>query len=96
MNLVAGSAGDRVFGVAALQAPNVRWLIQVAREADAIDGCGGELRRVADLGGIRRVDVFLAGAVAGLACMSCRTPLLLGVDQVVRAFGDAFGDVFVA
>src|SRR5579863_3364583 len=38
VNLMTGGAGDRVFGVAALQTPHLRGSIQVAGEADLVRG----------------------------------------------------------
>ena len=48
MDFVTSRAGDRVFGMAALQAPDVCRLVEVASETNAIGGCGRELRWIAD------------------------------------------------
>ena len=96
VDCVARCARDRVFGVAALQASNVGRLVQMATEANAICRGGSELRRVADGRRIPRLGVFLAGAVAGLAGMSCRTPFLVCIDQMVRTLREGSCNVFVA
>jgi len=96
VDFVARGACDRIFGVAALQTSDVGGLVQVTTEANAIRGRGRQLRGVADGGGVRRIGVLLAGAVAGLAGMSGRTPLLIRLEQMVRALREGSCDVFVA
>jgi hypothetical protein len=85
MDFVASRAGNRVFGMAAAQVPDQRWLTEVAGETNGIDCRGRQLRRVADCGWIRRFGVSLAGAVAGLAGSPVPTKLLVSIHQMVRA-----------
>src|SRR5258706_8579348 len=68
----------------------------MAAEANAIRGRSRQLRWVADGLGIRRLGVFLAGAVTGLAAVSGGSPLFVRLDQIVRPLGESFGGVFVA
>lgn len=48
MNFMTGSAGNLILHVAALEAANVRRLIQVTVKTNAIGRCWRKLRRVAD------------------------------------------------
>ena len=62
MNLVARRAGDLVLRVAALQAADVRRLIQMAGETDLVGRRGGQLRGIADVGGATRIPYASARA----------------------------------
>jgi len=96
VDFVARCARDRIFGVAALQASDVRGLVQMATEANAIRSRSRQLRWIADSRGIRRLGVFLAGAVAGLAGVSGVPPLFVRLDHIVRALREGTCDVFMA
>jgi hypothetical protein len=69
--------------VAALEPANVRRLIQMASEANFVRSRGRELRRITDLGGIRRFRVLLSASVTGFTGAGCKSPLLAGIDNEV-------------
>jgi len=63
MNLVAGRARDLILGVARLQPPDMRRLIEMAREADLVGGGRGKLRRIANISCRNRFGVLLCRPV---------------------------------
>ena len=86
VNLVAGGAGHLILGVAALQAADVRRLVQVTGEANSIDSSGGELSWIPNIGGVRRSGVFRSRTVARFAGLPVPAPLFVGaVDHMVRS-----------
>jgi hypothetical protein len=96
MNFVAGGTSDRIFSVAALEAPYLCWLIQVTRQANSIGRCGGELCGVPDIGGIGGFGVFLACAMAGFASPALRLVPAFLFNRVVRIIREAVVDILVA
>lgn len=96
MNLVAGCAGNLVLHVTALEAPHLRWLVQVATETDLVS------RRSVEFAGIPYVldreglSMFLSRAVARLAGPSIESVPLIAFDRMMRAFLKSVVDIFMA
>ena len=95
MNFVAGGAGDLILGVAAFEAADVRRLIQMAGETDLVGCRGGELRRIADVGGRGRFGMLLRRPVAGLAGPPLPAALRVGLDRMMGLLAKAFVDILV-
>jgi hypothetical protein len=64
MNFMTGRARDLVLHVTALQASDVRGLVEVATEADLVGGDGSEVSRIPDIRRGSRFYMFLSGTVA--------------------------------
>jgi len=96
MNFVAGGTRDRIFGVTALEASYLCWLIQVTRQANSIGRCGGELCRVPDIGSIGGFVVFLACAMAGFATPALRLVPAFFFNRVVGIVREAVVHILVA
>ena len=96
MNLVAGCAGNLVLHVTALEAPHLRWLVQVATETDLVS------RRSVEFAGIPYVlDREGLQYVSEPGRGTTRRPVLESVpliafDRMMRAFLQSVVDIFVA
>jgi len=77
---VAGGASDLILRVAALDASDVRGLIEMALQAVAISRGGGQAGRVDDVRFIGAFGVLAAGAMAGLAGFGLPAAPFLSID----------------
>src|ERR1700689_4168767 len=93
---MTGRTGNLILRMAALQAADVRRLIQMTTETDLVGRRGCELRRIADVGGVARSDVLLGRAVAGLTGASFESAPFFGLHRVVWTFLKRVVNIFVA
>jgi hypothetical protein len=96
MNLVTCGAGHLVLDMAALQAANVRRLVEMARETAAVHFRGGEFGGIADVGGAGAFRVLAARTVARFTRARFPTALFVFLDGNVRVLLESLVDVFVA
>jgi len=80
MDRVTGGASDFVLGMAALDAPCVRGLIQMALQAIAIGLGRRQMPRVDNVGLVGGLGVFGAGPVTGFAGLTIPSTAFLGID----------------
>ena len=93
---MAGHTTHLVFHMTALNAPDVRRLIQVAGEADAVRFPRLEFRGVPDIGGGNRFRVFAARPVTGFASPGFKSALLIFLHHLVWALLKCVGNVLMA
>jgi hypothetical protein len=86
VNLVARCAGNLVLHVTALEAPHLRWLVQVTTEADLVSRGSVEFAGIPYVLDREGLGVFLSRAVARLAGPSIESVPLIAFDSMVRAF----------
>jgi hypothetical protein len=96
MNLMTRGAGHLILDMAALQAANLRRLVEVAREAAPVHFRRRKLGGVADVGGTGAFRVFAAGTVARFTPVRLKTAPLVLLDCDVRVLLESLVDVFVA
>ena len=96
MHLVARSTRDLVLGVAALQPPHVRRLIQVAVQADFVDRRRRQLRRIANQRRVRRFGVLLSRPVAALAGMPDESLVSGRFQRMMRILVEGLDRILVA
>ncbi len=96
MNFMAGGAGDLVLGVAALQPPHVRRLIQMTSETDLVGCRRGELARIADIVGRGSFGMGLPGTMASFAPAALPPSFRIGLHHLVRTLGESIIDILVA
>jgi hypothetical protein len=96
VNRVTRCAGNLAPGMAALNPPRVRRLIQMAFEAGLVHLDGLELGRIPDL--LRRsgFGVLAAGAMAGFASLAVPPALFVALDGLMRALLNRVESIFVA
>src|ERR1700722_6228319 len=93
---MAGRASHLVFRVTALETANLRGLIQVAGEANAIDARRPQLPRIPYVGRRRRFSVFRSGPVTGFAGFPVPTPLFIfSVHQMMGGLREGLRNIFV-
>jgi len=93
---VAGYAAHLVLGMAAIDAPDVGWLVQMAGEANLVRFGGFEFRRLAYVGGGHGLRMLATGAVTGFASIVLKAALLVLFDYLMGVFLESVEDVFVA
>ena len=96
MNFMTGRAGNLVLHVTALEASDVRRLVQVATEADLVGGDRGQLTRIFYVRGRSRFRMFLPRTVTGFTRPSCEPMSLFDFDGIVRTFLKRLENIFMA
>ena len=96
MDLVTRGAGHLILDMAALQAANVRRLVEVARKTGAVHFGGRELGGIADVGGAGAFGVLAARTVARFTRARLPTALFVFFNRYVRILLERLVDVFVA
>jgi hypothetical protein len=95
VDFVAGDAGYRVVGVAALQAAGVSRLIQVAGQAEFVGLGRDEFRWIPDQGRVARPGVERSHAVAGLATLPLESALFINFNRVMGTLDECVKDVLM-
>jgi len=96
VNLVARDARYGTVSVAALQASDVRGLIEMALETGLVGGRRGQLGGIMDQRGVTRSGMQRAHPVAGLAASSLEAPPGGDFHNVVWAFDERIENVLMA
>src|ERR1051325_9964041 len=96
VNLVARDARYGTVSVTALQASDVRGLIEMALETGLVGGRRGQLGGIMDQRGVTRSGMQRAHPVAGLAASSLEAPPGGDFHNVVWAFDERIENVLMA
>ena len=96
MDLMAGDARDGIIAVAALEASDMRGLIEMTFETGLVGGRRGQFSGIMNQRRVARTGVQRPHSVAALAAMPFVAPLGRDLDHVVRALNEGIEDIFVA
>ena len=85
-----------VLGMTVVDAADVRGLVEMAGEADAVHLGRPELCRITDVGRIHRLGVFTARSVAGFTCLRRTVVFLVRLHQLMWILLECFEGILVA
>src|SRR4051794_33246970 len=93
---MASGATHLVFGMTAINAPDMSGLVDMAGEAELVRGRGFQFSGLNDVGGAHGFGMFAARSMARFAGLGFEAAFLTDLDGLVGVLLEGVEDVFVA